>query len=287
MPLRRDPTLRQRRLGAEMRKMREQAGLGGSQLARALGLNPTQVTQMETGKIGVSSDRLRTVAAACACRNTPLIDALADMAVERKKGWWEEYRGALATDFLEVAEVEGHARRLYTCTTTYIPGLLQTRSYAAAVFARATPLPTQQDIDLRTEFRMKRQQVLHSQQVPYLAFIHEAALRMQFGGPRILVEQLSALAGASEMSGVSIRVMPFSADTFPGSSENLTFAEGVTPELDTVQMDVAQAVQFFDSPAHLASYRSVFARLEATALPEDESLELIRSVMKEVEGRYA
>ncbi|WP_406098005.1 helix-turn-helix domain-containing protein [Kitasatospora purpeofusca] len=286
MPLRRDPTLRQRRLGAEMRKMREQAGLGGSQLARALGLNPTQVTQMETGRIGVSADRLRTVAAACDCRNATLVDALAEMAVERAKGWWEEYRGVLATDFLEVAEVEGHARKLYTCTTTYIPGLLQTREYASAVFARATPLPTAQDIALRTDFRMRRQRILDAQKVPYLAFIHEAALRMQFGGPRILVDQLAALIEASAAPGISIRVMPFSADTFPGSSENLTFAEGATPELDTVQMDVAHAVQFFDSSAHLASYRSVFARLEAATLAEGESRELIRSVMKEVEGRH-
>ncbi|MER5350461.1 helix-turn-helix transcriptional regulator [Kitasatospora sp. NPDC002551] len=287
MPLRRDPTLRQRRLGAEMRKMREQAGLGGSQLARGLGLNPTQVTQMETGRIGVSADRLRTVAAACDCRNTPLINALADMAVERGKGWWEDYRGVLSTDFLEVAEVEGHAQKLYTCTTTYIPGLLQTSDYASAVFSRATPLPTRQDIALRTEFRMRRQQVLHSQKVPYLAFVHEAALRMQFGGSEILAEQLAALIQASETPGISVRVMPFSTDTFPGSSENLTFAEGVTPELDTVQMDVAHAVQFFDSPAHLASYRAVFARLDSNALPEDGSRELIRSIMKEVVNRYA
>ncbi|MFD9597702.1 helix-turn-helix domain-containing protein [Kitasatospora sp. NPDC059973] len=287
MPLRRDPTLRQRRLGAEMRKMREQAGLGGSQLARALGLNPTQVTQMETGKIGVSAERLRTVAAACDCKNAPLVDALADMATERGKGWWEEYRGKLATDFLEVAEVEGHASGLYTCTTTYIPGLLQTSAYASAVFSRATPLPTQQDIGLRTEFRMKRHQILHTQGVPYQAFIHEAALRMQFGGPRILAEQLGALIEASEAPSITIRVMSFDTDTFPGSSENLTFAEGVTPELDTVQMDVAHAVQFFDSPAHLSSYRSVFARLDAAALPEDKSREFIRSIMKEIEGRYA
>ncbi|MFJ2777385.1 helix-turn-helix domain-containing protein [Kitasatospora sp. NPDC087315] len=285
MPLRRNPTLRQRRLGAEMRKMREQAGLGGSQLARALGMDPAQVTQMETGRIGVSSDRLRTVAAACSCANQPLIDALADMIAERNKGWWEEYRGTLGTDFLEVAEMEGNARKLATCTSTYIPGLLQTRAYATAVFARIYPPLPAHDVEVRTTFRMRRQQVVRSGRVPYRAFIHEAALRMQFGGPKVLAEQLDSLSEASEVPGISVRVVPFETETFPGSSENLTFAEGPAPELDTVQMDVPHGGQFFDSLAHLESYRVIFKRIDSTALSDDESRDFIRQIKKEKENK--
>ncbi|MGV9271679.1 helix-turn-helix domain-containing protein [Kitasatospora sp. NPDC003701] len=129
MPGRHSPTLRQRRLGAELRRMREQAGLGGSQLARTLGVSPAQVTQMENGKSSVSLDRLQTVAAACKCTNQALINALADIITARGKGWWEEYRGVLPTDFLEVAEMEATAQKLYTWATTYIPGLQQTKTY--------------------------------------------------------------------------------------------------------------------------------------------------------------
>lgn len=94
MALRTNPTLRQLRLGAELRRMREQAGLGGSQLARALGINPAHVTQMESGRTGVSIERLRTIAALCMCVNEPLIDALAAIITDRDKGgWWEEYAG--------------------------------------------------------------------------------------------------------------------------------------------------------------------------------------------------
>lgn len=245
------------------------------------------MTQMETAKIGVSPERLRTVAAACSCANQPLIDALADMASDRRKGWWEEYREVLTTSFLEVAELEGRAARLAICTTTYIPGLLQTSGYASAVFARVVPPLPPQEIELRTAFRLKRQQLVRSGRTPLHTYIHEAALRMRFGGTKVLAEQLAALLEDSERPGISVRVVPFALDTFPGSGENLTFAEGPVPELDTVQMDVSQGALFFDSPADLAKHRVIFSRLDSTALSEEGSREFIRSIMKEVRAANA
>ncbi|MBP0450006.1 helix-turn-helix domain-containing protein [Kitasatospora sp. RG8] len=287
MAVRTNPTLRQRRLGVELRRMREQAGLGSSQLAKTLGISPGQMTQMETARIGVSPERLRTVAAACSCANQPLIDALAEMASDRRKGWWEEYRAVLLTDFLEVAELEGRATRLAVSTTTYMPGLFQTSAYASAVFGRVVPPLPPQDIETRTAFRIKRQQLIRSGRTPLQAFIHEAALRMQFGGPEVLADQLEALLEDSERPGISIRAVPFSVHTFPGAGENLTFAEGPVPELDTVQMDVSQGALFFDSPADLAKHRFIFSRLDATALSEEGSREFIRSIMKEVKAANA
>ncbi|MER6300928.1 helix-turn-helix transcriptional regulator [Kitasatospora sp. NPDC001539] len=287
MPPRANPTLRQRRFGTELRRMREQAGFGGSELGRLVGMNPAQVTQMESGRIGISADRLRTIAAACNCANRPLIDALAEIVAERGRGWWEEYREVLTTDFLEVAEIEHHAKALAVCTTTYIPGLLQTGTYASAVFARIYPPLPRKDIDVRTAFRVQRQQVIRSGKIPLRAFIHEAALRMQFGGPRVLADQLDALVEDSMENGISIRVVPFDVDTYPGAGENVTFAEGPVPELDTVQMDVSQGTLFFDAPADLAKHRAIFARMASTALSEDGSRDFIRSIKKELEAKYA
>ncbi|MGW4897881.1 helix-turn-helix domain-containing protein [Kitasatospora sp. NPDC004240] len=286
MPGRRNPTLRQRRLGAELRRMREQAGLGGSELARMLGVSPAQVTQLENGKSSVTMDRLRSIAAACKCTNQPLIAALSDMIASREKGWWEAYRGVLPMDFLEVAEMEAHAHRLYTWATTYIPGLQQTGAYASAVFSRITPPLPRHDIQVRTKFRVERQNVIRSGGTPYVSFIHEAALRMQFGGPRVLADQLDSLVEDSAKRAVSVRVIPFDLDTFPGAGENIMFAEGPVPELATLQMDSAQGVLFFDSPADLASHRATFARMDTLALPDDESRKFIQSISDELKGRY-
>ncbi|MET8622445.1 helix-turn-helix transcriptional regulator [Kitasatospora sp. NPDC004669] len=284
MALRSNPTLRQRRLGAELRRMREQAGLGGSQLARELGINPAHVTQMESGKTGISVERLRTIAALCMCVNEPLIDALADIITEREKGgWWEEYRGTLSEDFREVAELESYARSLSTYSITFIPGLLQTRTYASAIFSRSHALLPQREVDLRTAFRLRRQGVVKDGKVPYTAFIHEAALRMQFSGPAVRSEQLSALIEDSAAPHISVRILPFNVDSLPSPFGNFTYAEGSIPDLSTVQTDTGLGNQLIDAPAHVARFRAILAQMDASALSTDESREFIRCVKKEME----
>ncbi|MFD7577857.1 helix-turn-helix domain-containing protein [Kitasatospora sp. NPDC059817] len=288
MALRSNPTLRQRRLGAELRRMREQAGLGGSQLARALGINPAHVTQMESGKTGISVERLRTIAALCMCVNEPLIDALADIISGRDKGgWWEEYRGRLSQDFLEVAEIEGHARGLSVYTMAFIHGLLQTNAYASAVFARSYPPLPAHEVDLRAAFRLRRQHIIRSEATPFAAYIHEAALRMQFSGARAQAEQLGALLEASEQPNISIRVVLFDVDMIPLPNENFTYVEGPVQELDTVQADSGVGNLLFDAPAHTARFRSLLARIGSSALSEEESREFIRSIKKDMESKYA
>ncbi|MCX4747773.1 helix-turn-helix transcriptional regulator [Kitasatospora sp. NBC_01287] len=287
MALRTNPTLRQRRLGTELRRMREQAGLGGSQLARQLGINPAHVTQMESGKTGLSVERLYTIAGMCMCDNQPLLDALAEVIADRGKGgWWEEYRGVLPVDYLEVAELEGHAKRITSFAMVYIPGLLQTRSYASALFTRG-PLPLlPQEVDLRTTFRLRRQQVVRSGGTPYLALVHEAALRGQYGGRDVLIGQLAALVEDSEHPGISIRIVPFEVADFPIPSEDLTHLTGPVPELDTVQADASYGSHVFDLPAHLSRYRATLEHIRSVALQEDESRSFIRSIMEEMQNRH-
>ncbi|MFD7453231.1 helix-turn-helix domain-containing protein [Kitasatospora sp. NPDC059827] len=280
------PTLRQRRLGAELRRMREQAGFGGSHLAGLLGVTPALVTQMENGKSAVSVERLNEIAEACMCVNTPLVEALADMTRERNVAWWDEYREELSAAPIDVAEIEGHAKRLKSFTIGIIPGQLQTSSYATAVFARGfTPL-SDREIERRMNFRLRRQQIFRSGETPYLALVHEAALRIQYGGPTVLRSQLDSLVKDSELPGISLRVVPFDTADFPGPSENLLYAEGPVPELDTVQADSSHGSHIFDSPAQLAGYRAILERIEAVALPESESRDHIRSIMKEMNDRY-
>ncbi|MET8540847.1 helix-turn-helix transcriptional regulator [Kitasatospora sp. NPDC004799] len=286
MANRQNPTLRQRRLGAELRRMREQAGIAGSHLARLLGVTPALVTQMENGKSAVSVERLHEIAEACMCANAPLVEALAGMARERDRAWWDEYRDALTTAPIDVAEMEGHAKRLKSFNIGIIPGQLQTAPYATAVFARGfTPLPDR-EVDRRVRFRLRRQQAIRSGETPYVALVHEAALRIQYGGPKVLREQLGSLLEDSELPGVSLRVVPFDTADFPGPSENLVYAEGPVSELDTVQADSSHGSHIFDSPAQLAGYRAIFEHIEAVALPENESRDYIRSIMKELNDRY-
>lgn len=287
MASRTSPTLRQRRVGTELRRMREQAGLGGSQLARLLGVTPAHITQLESGKTTVSVERLYAIARACMCDNQPLLDALADVIADRGKGgWWEEYRGELPIGFLEVAELEGHAREIVAFNMAFVPGLLQTRSYAKALFAGELVPLRGQEIDLRVSFRLRRQQEIRSSETPYRALVHEAALHGHYGGRDVLIDQLASLIESFEHPGTSIRVIPFEAVTFPVPSEDLVRMAGDVPELDTVQVDASYGAHILDQPARLARYRATLERLEAIALSEDDSLGFIRSTMKEVQRKH-
>ncbi|GAB7181499.1 helix-turn-helix transcriptional regulator [Kitasatospora sp. Ki12] len=278
MPPRLNPTLRQRRVGAELRKMREAAGLSTANLSRALGIDRTQVSQIEAAKVGVSPERLRSFAAACKCMNEPLIDALESVIQDRSKGWWEEYRGTIPDGFLEVAELEKSANSLMLWVVTHMPGPCQTISYASSVFGRLVPPLPRHELEARTTFRMQRKADLRRDQKPLTCFIYESVLWTRFGGTPILREQLASLIEDSEQAWMTIRVVPFDIDTFPGAVENLTYAVGSVPELDTIEVESSQGPIHLDAASELASYRSIFERTESMALNENDSRGLIRKI---------
>ncbi|MFH8386451.1 helix-turn-helix domain-containing protein [Kitasatospora sp. NPDC018058] len=286
MPGRQNPTLRQRRLGAELRKMREQAGLGGSQLARTLGVSPAQVTQLENGKTSVSADRLRTITAACEADNDPLIDALNGIISTRGKGWWEKYRNRLPDTLLASAEHEDFATGVIrSWTSAIIPGPLQTEDYVRGVFNRQIPPLPADELDLRIEFRSeRRRKVLQHPRKTLEAFVHESSLVTRFGGTDVLRNQLLSLIDDSLREDVSIRVVPFAAHTYPGPIENLVYSFGEVPELDTVEVELSQGPAFVDDPSELVSYRKVFGRIERAALNDEDSQDLIRQTVEKLKG---
>lgn len=155
------------------------------QAAALLGVDRTRIPNIESGRFGISAERVRTLAFNYGCPDTGLVDLLAGMAHERDRGWWEEHRGLLPPALLDIAELEFHASELETSVTTHIPGLLQTEEHARAVFDTAVPPLPGPDLEARLALRLRRQQVLdRDRPVRYEAVIHEAALRMQFGGPK-------------------------------------------------------------------------------------------------------
>lgn len=144
------------RLGAELRKLRERAGLTSTQASRLVGVQQNQISNMEAGRAGVSPERVRTLACHYDCGEKGLVDALCGMATERTRGWWEEYRELLPAALLDLAEVEHHAERLRAAVALHIPGLLQTAEYSRAVFRQDVPEMAPPDVEHRVSFRIKR-----------------------------------------------------------------------------------------------------------------------------------
>ncbi len=278
MVKRREPTARQMRLANELRRLREAAGLNSRQAAGLLGVAPAQITHIESALAGVSEQRVRRLASHYACTDNEFVDALVAMATDRTQGWWEEYRGFLPTSFLDLSELEHHARFLRHVAILYVPGLLQTEGYSRAVFSSRLPELTTEELELRIRHRKARQQFT----VPYEAVIHEAALRIRVSDRDTSRAQLVRLLELSEADHITVRVIPFDLDGFARASSTTTYVGGSMPKLDTVVRDALHGSAFIDSEAQLNTYRTTFHRVQAAALDPQQTRDFIRSMTKEL-----
>lgn len=284
MPPRSTPTARQQRVGIELRKMRDAAKKTAAEAAGTLGLDRTKVTQIEKALYPITADRVRTLACEYQEGESAYIEALAAMATDRTKGWWEEYRGVLPTGFLDISEMEFHAKDyLRTLQIAHPPGLLQTRDSARAVFERVRPALPSRDLDARLSHRMRRSQILEQvDAVAYDAIVHEAALRMRFGGRRAAREQLEHIRAMAERPNITIRVVTFEAPGFSGAGQAVMYAGGEVPRLDTVQVDSIHGPTFLDDANQLRNYRDTLDDMEAVALSPSESTAFMDSLLKEL-----
>ncbi|MFF1285536.1 helix-turn-helix transcriptional regulator [Streptomyces sp. NPDC058299] len=278
MALRGEPTARQLRLAVELRRLREAAGLTAREAAGLLGVTAPVISQIESGIAGVSEQRLRRLASHYDCTDTEFIDSLVVMATGRTRGWWEEYRGQLPTAFLDLAELEHHAGFLREVALLFVPGLLQTEEYARAVFSARVPELTPEELELRIEHRMRRQQAAF----PYEAVIHEAALRIRVSDRAASKAQLARLLELSDADRITVRVIPFDLDGFARASSAMTYAGGPLPRLDTVVRDAPHGSVFVDSEAQLAAYRTRFRKVEAVSLEPDRSRDFLHELAKEL-----
>ncbi|MER6614720.1 helix-turn-helix domain-containing protein [Streptomyces xantholiticus] len=273
------PTARRLRVASELRKLREKSGMSSTRAAELLGVGQGQLSNVETGRFGVSASRVRALADIYACTDDAFVNALAAMAEDRSRGWWEEYRDILPGALLDLAELEHHGTLLRTAHTAHIPGLLQTPEHAREIYRQAIPELPPPGIEHRISHRMKRQAVLYrTDPTPYQGTVHEAALRMQFGGPKVARAQLEHLLTMGELEHVTIRVIPFEAGSYPGSGQSINYVHGPVPELDTVQLDQSHGAAFVDGTNELAQYRAIFARLQTLALGPEESRDLIHKL---------
>jgi transcriptional regulator with XRE-family HTH domain len=278
MGTRREPTARQRRLGAELRRLREAAGFSAREAAALLGVNSVQISQIESGIAGVSEERLRRLASHYACTDREFIDALVAMATDRTRGWWEEYRWRLPTSFLDLAELDHHATFRHEVAILYVPGPLQTEDYARAVFSARVPELTADELEMRVRHRMARKRT----DFPYKLVIHEAALRIRVGNRATSRAQLTTLLNSSEADDITVRIIPFDLDDFGLAAGTMTYVGGPVARLDTVVRDAPHGSAFVDAEAQLGAYRMRFRKIEAASLEPERSRDFINRLIKEL-----
>lgn len=266
MGLRVNPSQRQRRLGEELRKLREASGLSATEAGAYAGLGRAHMSHIETGRTAIPEEKLRVLAKAYGCKSHPLIEGLCDMSRATGRGWWSAYKDSHDARALDLAELEAGAAAHRSFQWMYVPGLLQTADYMRCLFEGGQP-DRPDAIATYAEFRQRRQQVLADGQ-PLHVVIHEAALLMKFVPDDVMRRQIEHLVKVAELPHVRIQLLPFKADinsATPGTP--FTILDSQVPELSTVYVEHPVSSAFLGDREHLDQYHSAFEYLSAAALP--------------------
>lgn len=279
-------TIPRRQLGRMLRQLREEAGVTVAHAAEALEWSTPRIWRVEKGAVPVRSFDVQNM---CQVYGAPaeLTEALTRLAKETKaKGWWQSYGEVVPEWFDLYVGLESAASHIRNYESELIPGLLQTRRYAAELH-RLRPELTDEDVLHRVEVRMQRQKLLaRPVGAPrFEAVLGEAALRRPLRDPAAMAAQLKQLVEVSRRRNVSVRVLPLRAGLHRGLTCGafviLDFPSGPggrTPEPTTVYSDNLTGALYLDKPHEVKAYAGVWESIVAASLSEDDSRKLINEL---------
>jgi transcriptional regulator with XRE-family HTH domain len=284
MPPRRNPTVRQKRLGAELRRLREAVGLSGDQAGEILECGKGKISRVESGLSGIRPVELRVLLKAYGLSDRALIDALVDMAKEgNRRGWWNRYGNVLPPGFADVAHLEAKATSIHAWQTVLVPGLLQTPDYMRAIFRHGRVAASEEDIARQVEARAGRQDVLSQERAPeYWAVLYEPVLKACIGNASVMQGQLKHLATMAESGRVTLQVMPYGAGAHQGLDGPFLIFGTPVLSMDVVLLDNVASPVYVEDDDGVQAFQSVFDTLRATALGPEPSLTMIRAAADEL-----
>lgn len=272
------PTPRSRRLGRELRRLREARSLTQGDAAKLLKCSQQRIARIESGDI---KPRPRDVLEILVAYDVPHDEeqglALRAMAEQlREPGWWQRLN-TLPARYVTFIAYEAEAADLRQFQPTLIPGLIQTRAYAHEVI-RIGRETDQEEITQRVEARLKRQEVLTARQPPLRlqAIITEQALMLEVGDADLRREQLDHIIKVATLPNVTVQVLTLAAGAHlavHGGFEVLTFADG-DPPLGYIETLAGEL--FLESPEEIRRLTGVFEHLLSLALSPRESIRLIQ-----------
>lgn len=276
------PSLRRRRLAAELRRQRDQSGLSTTDAARRLGWQASRISRIETRQSGITAPDLRKLLDVYEVEDEGYRAYLGELARRvNERGWWQKYAGLIGSEYADLIGLEAEARTIRTYEQELVPGLLQTPEYARAVIRASCPTDTTEEISRRVEIRMERQEILTRAAPPpprVNVVLSEGALRRPVGGSDVMREQLETLMRPRDRANVTIQVLPFDAGVHPsmvGPFTAITFPD--LDDLGVVNVENAASSLFLEEPSELRVYDELWNTLQASALSADDSQAFLKS----------
>ncbi len=273
------PTVRRRRLGSEIKRLRDAADMSGSALAKKISMSQPQLSRVENARGQLSAVQLEKLIKVFGVDER----RAEEMRTLRRDGdvlgWWEQYSDVLPDNVELLIGLEAGAAWEQTYEDAFIPGLLQTPEYARAVVSSAAPFLRSADLPRLVQLRADRQQQLTATDFRLTAVINEAALRRWVGGREVMHAQLRHLLDAQHTATVEVLVLPYEAGAHPAQGQSfilLTFPEPEDPAI--VFLDYAHASGFLEKAHEIRQHASVFGAVTSKALNPDDSVRKIAEI---------
>ncbi|MFE5547979.1 helix-turn-helix domain-containing protein [Streptomyces sp. NPDC056534] len=276
-----NPTVRRRRLGQELRKLREAKNMAAEQVAERLLVSQSKISRLENGRRSISQRDVRDLCGVYEVEDERMVDSLMQMAKDsRQQGWWHAF-GDIPYSVYIGLETDAESLRMYE--PQIIPGLLQTHAYAEAVITGALPESTPADIEKRVTVRTRRQERIRDEERPLRlwAVIDEGALHRIVGSRQLMVEQLEHLIEQSHLPHVTVQVIPFEMGAHPGISGQYSILEFPdTSDSSVVYIEGVTSDLYLEKAQDVGKYSVMYEHLRAQALNVEQTRDFISEMVK-------
>jgi transcriptional regulator with XRE-family HTH domain len=282
------PTVRRRRLAAELRRLRDLSGRTGDQVADELGWSPSKVSRYETARTGLKPGDVRKLLDLYQVDEPHREELLALAREAARKGWWEAYSDTLPEEYAALIGMEAEASSSRQWMVEGVPGLLQTEDYAREVnsgYQGVAAIPPAQ-MERRLEARLARQQVLDRDPPFELSVVlDESVLLRQLASAPVMRAQLEWLVETAQRSNVTLRIRRLGRrySIMTGSFSLLRFGQArETTMPDVVYSEHLRSNLYFEDVTDTYLYSLAFTRLAEESLQPSESLALISKTAQQV-----
>jgi transcriptional regulator with XRE-family HTH domain len=276
------PTVLRILLGSQLRRLREGRGISAQDAARSIRGSESKISRIELGRNAVREIDVADLLTLYGVTDPEEREQLLTLASQANRpGWWYRYNDILPSWFQAYIGLEEAAASIRVYEPQFIPGLLQTEDYAAAVLALGDipAVETERHVILRKE----RQRRFASGELRLWAILDEEALRRPIAGPAVMRDQLSSLLKASESSNLTLQVTRrgTGGHLAPSGFSILRFADPTMQ--DIVYVEQLTSALYLDKRQEVDRYLLAMERMSFVSAQPRESAELVRSILTELE----
>lgn len=275
-------------IGSQLRQLRERQAVSRAQAGYRIRASESKLSRMEGGRVGFKARDVADLLDLYGVADGPERHALLALVQQsNEQGWWHSYHDVIPPWFGRYLSLEANAVLIRSYETQFVPGLLQTESYAWAVVRLGHPNATTDEIERRVALRLRRQQeVLHRPDPPTVwAVLDEAVLQRPVGGRRVMRDQLESLAAmVTKVPNVRLQVIPLAAGGHAAAGGSFSLLRfGAHPYLwDIVYAEQLASALYLDRRMDVEVYYDAMNRLYVESAPPDETVHILHRTVHDL-----